>query len=105
MCAPRAAYPELARVARVSGVVEFNGVVGQDGRIKSLELKSGHFLLVGAAMDAAKRYRYKPAIGKICGKLIPFEELRLISVPVNPDSSQGNNGSGCEERAEAGEHN
>lgn len=53
-------YPALARAARISGVVQLVGVVGTDGRIKHLQLVSGHPLLVEAALAAVRRWVYRP---------------------------------------------
>jgi TonB family protein len=57
-------YPEVARSARVQGMVEFTAVIGKDGSIQSLLLVRGHPLLVKAAEDAVKQFRYKPTLLK-----------------------------------------
>ena len=57
-------YPEVARSARVQGPVEFTAVIGKDGSIQSLLLVRGHPLLVKAAEDAVKQFRYKPTLLK-----------------------------------------
>ncbi|HUB79858.1 MAG TPA: energy transducer TonB [Bryobacteraceae bacterium] len=54
-------YPQLARAARVSGVVELECVVGADGRIKEVKAVSGNPLLVRAAIDAAWQWIYAPS--------------------------------------------
>lgn len=53
-------YPPIARQMRVAGVVELLAVVGTDGRIRELQLLSGNPLLAPAALDAVKRWVYKP---------------------------------------------
>jgi len=53
-------YPILARQARISGTVELLGVVGTDGRIRSLQVVSGHPLLIRAALDAVRQWVYTP---------------------------------------------
>jgi protein TonB len=53
-------YPPLARQAHVQGTVELTAVIGKDGRISELHLVSGNPLLVQAAMDAVKQWRYTP---------------------------------------------
>jgi len=55
------AYPQLARQARVSGVVELECVVGIDGHIQEVKVKSGHPLLIRAAVDAAWHWVYAPS--------------------------------------------
>ena len=59
---PDPVYPPIARSMRVSGVVELVGVIGTDGRIKELRVKSGHPLLARAALDAVARWIYKPTL-------------------------------------------
>jgi TonB family protein len=55
-------YPPLARQARIQGTVRFGAVVGKDGNILNLEVISGHPLLVPAALDAVKTWRYRPTL-------------------------------------------
>ena|SRR5271166_1009288 len=53
-------YPPLARQARIKGTVVLRAVISKDGSIESLTLESGHPMLVPAAMDAVKQWKYKP---------------------------------------------
>ncbi len=55
-------YPPLARQARIQGSVVLAAVIGCDGAMQSLSVLSGHPMLVPAAMDAVKQWRYKPYI-------------------------------------------
>jgi periplasmic protein TonB len=55
-------YPQIARVARVSGTVELLVLVGRDGRVLSVEVLSGSPLLAAAAKQAVEQWRYRPAI-------------------------------------------
>jgi TonB family protein len=55
-------YPPLAKQARVSGTVRFTALIGKDGLIESLQLESGHPLLVEAARDAVQQWQYKPTL-------------------------------------------
>ncbi len=59
--APKPAYPPLARQARVQGTVRLNGIISRDGTVRSLELVSGHPLLVQAAIQAVRTWLYDPA--------------------------------------------
>ena len=59
---PKPNYPPLARQARIQGTVKFTAVIGRDGTIQNLTLMSGHPLLVGAATEAVKRWKYKPTL-------------------------------------------
>jgi protein TonB len=57
---PEPQYPPLARQARVSGIVQLEGVIGIDGRLKELRIVSGHPLLAHAALQAVSQWIYKP---------------------------------------------
>jgi protein TonB len=66
----------LLAIARVRGKVVMEAVVGTDGQVASLHVLSGHPFLINSAMDAAKKYRYVPAV---CGGE-PVELLTSITV-------------------------
>ena len=59
---PLPIYPPLAKAAGVQGTVKLKIRVGADGHVKDVTVISGHPLLIEAAMDAAKRYVYKPTL-------------------------------------------
>jgi protein TonB len=54
-------YPPIAKQARVQGTVEIEGVIGVDGRMREVHVKSGPALLVKAALDAVKQWVYEPS--------------------------------------------
>jgi protein TonB len=54
------AYPAEARKRHVSGTVRMHAVIGTDGSIQTLEAVSGDPLLVQAALDAVRHWRYRP---------------------------------------------
>jgi periplasmic protein TonB len=56
------AYPPLARSARIEGSVELAAIISKEGAIENLRLVSGHPLLVHAALDAVRQWRYRPYI-------------------------------------------
>lgn len=56
------AYPEIARIARISGTVELLMLVGRDGLVKSVEVLSGSPLLAKSAIVAVEQWRYRPTI-------------------------------------------
>jgi protein TonB len=72
-------YPPLARQSRISGVVELEGVIGVDGRIRELHVKSGHPLLVRAAMDAVAQWVFRPTL--LDGE--PVEIIDMVVVRFN----------------------
>lgn len=53
-------YPPLARQARIQGTVNLNVVVDQDGNVQDISLISGHPMLVPAAIEAVKQWKYQP---------------------------------------------
>jgi TonB family protein len=55
-------YPLEARQSHVSGTVRLHVILAQDGSIKSLDVVSGDALLVPAAVDAVKQWRYQPTL-------------------------------------------
>jgi protein TonB len=52
-------YPPLARQTRISGTVRLHAIISKSGSVESLEVISGHPLLVRAAMDAVQQWKYK----------------------------------------------
>lgn len=55
------AYPELARRTNVHGVVKLDALVAPDGRVKLTEVIGGNPILVQAAVDAVRKWRFEPA--------------------------------------------
>jgi len=74
---PEAAYPPLARQMRLQGAVKADVTISESGTVSSTKLISGHPLLVTAALDAVKKYRYKPYL--IDGRAVPF--ITTVEVP------------------------
>ena len=56
------ATPEIARLARVSGLVVIEAIGGTDGRVKDMKVLRGHALLDEAAMAAVRQWRYQPLL-------------------------------------------
>ncbi|HEY6443110.1 MAG TPA: energy transducer TonB, partial [Candidatus Acidoferrales bacterium] len=53
-------YPAAAREAHVTGEVVLHCTVGKDGAVHTLEYVSGPRILLAAAIDAARQWRYRP---------------------------------------------
>lgn len=84
-------YPELARQAQVQGTVELQALIGKDGTVQELTVISGHPLLIQAAMDAVKQWRYKPYLHNE----VPVEVQTTVHVNFTlsspaPDSGSSN---------------
>jgi periplasmic protein TonB len=69
-------YPQLARQARVQGVVVLEAVIAKDGSVQSLRVVTGHALLNQAAIDAVREWRYRPTM--LNGE--PVEVVTTITV-------------------------
>ena len=55
-------YPPLARQTRISGTVRLHAIIAKDGSVQELSVISGHPLLVQAALDAVRQWRYRPTL-------------------------------------------
>jgi len=53
-------YPQLAKAARVEGVVHLAVVIAKDGTMQEIHSLGGPALLIQAAMDAVKQWVYAP---------------------------------------------
>lgn len=55
-------YPEAAKQGKIEGKVSLRLIIGRDGSIETIEVTSGHPLLVTAAKDAVSQWKYKPTL-------------------------------------------
>jgi protein TonB len=53
-------YPAPARQVRVQGTVILRAMISREGAIENLQVLSGHPMLVQAAVDAVRQWRYRP---------------------------------------------
>jgi protein TonB len=53
-------YPAIAKAVRIQGNVVLQAVISKNGEIQDLQLVSGHPMLVPAAIEAVKQWRYRP---------------------------------------------
>ncbi|MGO9084566.1 MAG: energy transducer TonB [Candidatus Sulfotelmatobacter sp.] len=54
-------YPALARNMALAGIVRIDALVAPDGTVKTVEVRGGHPILVQAAANAVRRWRWEPA--------------------------------------------
>jgi TonB family protein len=54
-------YPDLARHMNVTGKVRIEAVISADGKVTSTKVLGGSPLLVSAAVDALKKWKFEPA--------------------------------------------
>ena len=55
-------YPAMAIAAHVSGAIVLHAVIAKDGTVQELTYVSGPALLLKAAMDAVRQWRYRPTL-------------------------------------------
>ena len=60
-------YPELAKKMHITGTVKIEVVVAPNGSVKEARVVGGHPVLAGAALDAAKKWRFEPATAEASG--------------------------------------
>jgi protein TonB len=58
--APAPQYPILAQQAMIKGVVEIDAVIDKDGNVVEERPISGPALLIAAALEAVKHWKYQP---------------------------------------------
>jgi TonB family protein len=54
-------YPEIARKLGLTGTVKLQIVVAPNGSVKDTKVIGGHPILVTAATDAVKKWKFEPA--------------------------------------------
>lgn len=55
-------YPQMAKIAHVQGYVVLQSLISKQGTVENLRAISGHPILLQAAMDAVRQWRYRPYI-------------------------------------------
>jgi protein TonB len=55
-------YPPLARMAGIQGQVVLQAVISKQGAIEDLKILGGHPMLVPAAIEAVRQWRYQPYV-------------------------------------------
>jgi len=69
--APQPEYPILAKQARIQGIVQIDAVIDQNGNVVQERAVSGSGVLIEAALDAVKQWKYEPTY--LNGKPYPVE--------------------------------
>jgi TonB family protein len=65
-------YPALAKQMNVTGKVKIEAMVAADGHVVSTKVVGGSPLLVNAALDALKKWRFEPS-AKETTEVVEFE--------------------------------
>ena len=79
-------YPEDAQHQRIEGVVKLHAIIARDGTIQDIDQMSGPPLLVAAAANAVRQWRYKPT--SLDGQ--PVEATESITVTFRLQSTHAN---------------
>jgi TonB family protein len=59
---PKPPYPAIARFARVQGSISVRVLIDEEGRVTNAQAESGHPLLQGAAVAAAREAKFSPTL-------------------------------------------
>jgi TonB family protein len=69
-------YPRMAAIARIQGDVVLEALLDKDGRVRNVEIKSGHPALAEAARTAVAQWVYEPTY--LNG--VPYPVLLTVTV-------------------------
>jgi protein TonB len=67
----------LARQARVQGTVVLAADISKNGSVEDLRAISGHPMLIPAAVDAVRKFKYKPYM--LNGDPVPVSTQVLVT--------------------------
>lgn len=74
-------YPPLAKAARIQGIVHASIAIDETGNVKVLRLISGHPMLAPAALEAIRKWKYRPF--QVDGKTSSVQTEVQVSIPEN----------------------
>jgi periplasmic protein TonB len=55
-------YPPLARQSRIQGEVVIDAIIDPQGNVSQAKIISGHPMLIQAALDAIRKWKYEPTL-------------------------------------------
>ena len=59
---PAPEYPQMARIAHISGDVVLGITIGRKGEVTNIIVQGGHPILITSAIDAVKKWKYRPYV-------------------------------------------
>jgi len=68
-------YPELAKKNNIQGAARLQVLIAPDGSVKDVKVLGGSPVLVQAAVDAVKKWKYEPA---------PAETSTVVKIEFKP---------------------
>ena len=83
-------YPAQARLMKIGGMVEILVNVSPEGRVLTAQARSGHPLLVPAALDAARGFRWEPSLSN--GVPVPSERTIQFNFSLASDPREASVG-------------
>jgi len=79
-------YPAIAVAAGVSGAIVLNVLVDKTGQVQKIAIVSGPTMLNGAAMEAARSWKFKPMM--VGARAVPYSaQLTFSFRTMNPSMS------------------
>lgn len=75
-------YPHIAIITHTQGTVLLHAMISREGRIESLQVMSGPPLLINAAVDAVRQWRYRPFL--LNGEPVPVETQVTVNFTLGP---------------------
>ena len=70
-------YPVIAKAAHITGTVVLRAIISRSGDIEQLQAVQGHPLLVPAAINAVKQWRYRPYL--LNGEPVEIETTIIVN--------------------------
>ncbi len=70
-------YPAIAQRAHIQGTVRLQAIISKQGTIENLQLIEGHPMLVQAAIDAVKQWKYRPYV--LNGEPLEVETFVIVN--------------------------
>ncbi len=74
-------YPEMARRIRLSGQVQIQVLISEDGRVIEATILNGHPLLRAAALDSARRWVFTPT--RLSGVPVKVQGILTFNFTMN----------------------
>ena len=72
-------YPALAKAAQIAGIVHASILIDETGNVREIKLISGHPMLAPAALEAIRKWKYKPF--QVDGSVTAVQTQVQVSIP------------------------
>jgi protein TonB len=85
-------YPEMAREAKVQGIVIIEAVISSSGDVQEARVLRGHHMLDDAALEAVRQWRYTPPL--LNGQPVSVVMTVTVNFTLNDGAGDGSSVSG-----------